>query len=1121
MKKDQRQTWPNVLRFLLFQVGILYTAIPFAQTPLSFNHLSRSDGLSNPFNSYIYQDSRGFVWISSVDGLNRFDGENIKVYRPDPTSEYALSGNIISSNFFEDKHGNLWFTSYGALHVYYRVRDHFESIQLTNTSGEYLTEDYHAFHYSSDGTIWVRTGLGNNGIVHRYNTTDRSDEIVSPIDGQRNYLVISSKGEERYLLSSMLGKPGIELIDLQDSIREVQHFLEGSPGRGSSLKTYNTYPLSSDTIFIGTEKGFAIFSYERRHLDLYPVYKKQELGAVWSVFPLDKTNVLVSTENLGILLFDLISREFTMQYAPIPDDEFSLRSADIREIYVDQSKTLWASIWGKGVEYASFNKNNFPLVSFDQFGSQVEMREIFQRNDHEVWCNLVSDGVAILDSSGAINRHFRAPRLSSYSGGRIENLLLDRSDRLWMLVSYENNTKRVLFSQKKEEMHWNEVALMPDAVSSVSTPLYQLSDDRILFCSGRGIWEILSNGDGISIIPCPELVNYQDLPFYKIYEDRLGQVYFTANYDRVLIFRLEQDKLSYRQNLTEIGDVKGFCEGVQDSVLWLATSSGLFQVNKFNFKYDLLSSKNSELTNESILAVLEDKEENLWLKTQNELWKYHPGKNEIRKYQLSNGIQENLTTRIPVLHSSWGEFWLGGPRGLTIFRPEKIHDFPVQATVQITNILSNGEKLMTDTFVGELERLVLPYSDNTLSFDFVSCEYSDPSSIRFRYRMQHFDQTWVDGGNLGFARYANLPAGRFVFEVQVANADGIWSERSKMLALQILPPWYQTWWARSLFILFGFLLLFIFYRWRTSVHRRKLQIQEIELDRERKLNERLRQVDQLKDQFLANTSHELRTPLIGIIGLAESLRDGATGALPETTKQNLDLITASGKRLSHLIDDVLDFSRIRNSDLELDKTLIDLFSVADLVCTLLKPSIRLKNVTLINAVPTDLPLVLADENRLQQILFNLLGNAIKFTDSGKIEVTAVKSEESISVSVSDTGIGIAKDKLEQIFIGFEQADGSSRRQYGGAGLGLTITKQLVELHGGEIEVQSEPGEGSVFTFTLPNTTTLEVSGPAASASQKNIRDFNLMETVEEKYDAAPDHPVRSVGRILVVDDELV
>ncbi|MGB7444881.1 MAG: ATP-binding protein [Coleofasciculaceae cyanobacterium] len=246
-----------------------------------------------------------------------------------------------------------------------------------------------------------------------------------------------------------------------------------------------------------------------------------------------------------------------------------------------------------------------------------------------------------------------------------------------------------------------------------------------------------------------------------------------------------------------------------------------------------------------------------------------------------------------------------------------------------------------------------------------------------------------------------------------------------------------------------------------------------------RLNAELKRLDQLKDEFLANTSHELRTPLSGMIGITESMIEGAVGQLSDLQKQNLSMVAQSAHRLATLVSELLDFSQLKHHNLELQLKPVDMRALAEVVLTFSQALVTHENLQLINSISPDLAPVEADENRLQQILYNLVGNAIKFTESGKVEVSAeliesednssltVNSQPQLTITVSDTGIGIPEDKLEQIFESFEQADGSTARQYGGTGLGLTITKKLVELHGGKIVVSSEVGTGSRFSFTLP------------------------------------------------------
>lgn len=313
-------------------------------------------------------------------------------------------------------------------------------------------------------------------------------------------------------------------------------------------------------------------------------------------------------------------------------------------------------------------------------------------------------------------------------------------------------------------------------------------------------------------------------------------------------------------------------------------------------------------------------------------------------------------------------------------------------------------------------------------------------------------------------------------------------------------------------------------------------------------NEELSEIGKLKDEFLANTSHELRTPLHGIIGIAESMIDGATGELNQEQILNLLMITSSGRRLSNLVNDILDFSQLKHKNIELQIKPVAIRELTNVVLTLSQPLALKKSLQLINSISSEVPDVNADENRLQQVLYNLIGNAIKFTESGIVEVSAMvvhtaqsswirkKQRGILEVTVSDTGIGIAADKLERIFESFEQADGSITRNYGGSGLGLAITKQLIELHGGTIQVKSTLGRGSRFIFTLPLATdtqnqTLYRSTPPSIANldslfQKSnlgskIREFPTIDTPIQKLNTSPISLVQpnKIFKLLIVDDE--
>ena len=285
-------------------------------------------------------------------------------------------------------------------------------------------------------------------------------------------------------------------------------------------------------------------------------------------------------------------------------------------------------------------------------------------------------------------------------------------------------------------------------------------------------------------------------------------------------------------------------------------------------------------------------------------------------------------------------------------------------------------------------------------------------------------------------------------------------------------------------------------------------------------NQELEKLDKLKDEFLSNTSHELKTPLNGIIGIADSMIDGATGKLQKESVKNLRMISDSGRRLSNLVNDILDFSKLKNHEIAIQKKPIDIKSLADMVLLLSRHLLNGKNIELINRIPENTPAILGDDNRLQQILLNLIGNAIKFTEMGKVEVYAkVNNEEELTIVISDTGIGIPSDKFDSIFHSFEQVDASISREYGGTGLGLSITKTLIELHEGRIWVESEVDKGSQFYFTIPISEDKPVTTTTTSAPLISLA--VTPEYADESFDSRiVDESHRNI-KILVVDDEPV
>ena len=522
----------------------------------------------------------------------------------------------------------------------------------------------------------------------------------------------------------------------------------------------------------------------------------------------------------------------------------------------------------------------------------------------------------------------------------------------------------------------------------------------------------------------------------------------------------------------------------------------------------------------------EDKKGRYWLVKADGITSFDPQKGEQSTYSLK-GITETLDGSFEFTQS--GDIYLGGHQGLYYFNPDQTNLNTRPPPVVLTDLkLFNQSVPIRGSYGDTLPRpsplqqsirftkhIELRHDQNDLTIEFAALDFHQSERNQYKYLLEGYTKdTLRTTANRPFATYTNLSPGNYTFRIWGANNDGFWNNEGAVLHISILSPWYWAWWSKTLYLGIILSVLYSIRRVELKKQKQKLAVRQEKLEQERKVNEQLRKVDALKDQFLANTSHELRTPLQGIIGLSESMVD-------ETEKpdhrDNLSMIISSGRRLSNLVNDILDFSKLKSFDIQLLRRPINLRVLGDIVLLNNIPLTKGKDLELINAIPADLLAVNADENRLQQILYNLIGNAIKFTEKGYIKLDAQEKGDLIQVSVEDTGTGIPENKQKAIFQEFEQGDSSISREFTGTGLGLSISKRLVELHGGQMWVRSEVNKGSIFYFTLPLSTEKATTLAASSDVSRIIRP-----SIKYKETSGTPTPPKGDGdsiRILVVDDE--
>ena len=620
-----------------------------------------------------------------------------------------------------------------------------------------------------------------------------------------------------------------------------------------------------------------------------------------------------------------------------------------------------------------------------------------------------------------------------------------------------------------------------------------------------------------------------------IYEDRLGVLWIGTRVGGLNKFDREKSIFTH---YTQTGDPNSLSHNEihviyespdKPGVLWIGTQGGLNRFDQAKETFIHYGMKEG-LPNDVIAGILEDNDNHLWLSTFKGISKFDPQIETFKNYDVHDGLQSNEFNMGACYKGKSGKMFFGGINGFNAFYPENIKDNTYEPRIVITDfqIFNESVKINNrqsgwhpnigrrhaytlENHITETTEIVLSHKESFFSFEFAALHYSLPDKKKYAYKMEGFDEDWINVGIRRFATYTNLDAGEYIFKVKGSNNDGVWNQAGTSIKIIINPPWWRTLWAYGLYALLFVGSIFGYIRYKTSV-------QAIELAQERRVSNRLRRVDKLKDEFLANTSHELRTPLHGIIGLSESLYDNIEKEPSEKQREDLSMIISSGKRLSSLVDDILDFSKLKNYDIELMRKPIGFRALVDIVLKNNAPLAKGKNLQFINDIPTDLPAVDGDENRLQQVLYNLIGNSIKFTESGFLKLSAFEKDGMVQVSVEDTGIGIPENKRDAIFQEFEQGDGSISREFAGTGLGLSISKWLVELHGGEMWVDSKVGKGSTFFFTLPISKEKAVAvTPAATVSRIALESSPVKKIEVTK--AVIINGLSDQIHILVVDDE--
>ena len=1037
-------------------VNIIVSHCAAQNTPARYQVFTVDEGMPQNFLLGLAQDSAGFIWIGTKDGLARYDGYSFKVYRHGKDTLYTPASNNIF-NLYTDRRGKLWIQYENrAIDWYDPLTGIFNHISA-QPAWDIIRSQIINYELLVDrrDNLWLITEKG----VYRYNTRSHQLLRFTHLPG----IIPLALMEDHSGKIWMATQNGFAIYDYSKD--QVQHI----PYR---LSTRQTYSGRNYKLGIGeTENGKVIVTSLDSTLLIYepanntfqtivPKVKKKlvyDSGVGNTNFIADNNGNRWFTCNGRIFRMDKRTDEITEISDPTNPEQYPNATA----LMIDRSGNLW---FGKNA-YGLFKIN----LNAPQFISKKNVYANFETN--------------ILVNELSVDAHDLPADFDNHAFGYIYRNAIDTSNRVIWIQNYllgVNEPKLMVYDIASKKIRTKNISLSPDGEVGINYD-YRGSAWSI----GINNWRPckINYGNGIiekELIDIPastpdSLFKAGKVAINPIVDNEMMWVMASnANIDfgawtLVSIHLRTKQIRCYTVIPDNAAPSSSLLMMVSDpsnpKYLWIGTTgNGLVRFDKTTGQSHAFTTEDG-LPNNTIYAIVPDDQHNLWLSSNRGITRFNSVSHAVRNFDITDGLISNEFNRWHCFKLPDGRIAFGGVTGYTIFNPAAIRDDEFQPRVLLSNLLINNRALpdtlsVTSSNLNALSELALSYDQNFLSFEFASDEYNSTQKISYRYRLTNFDNDWIYSGNGRFANYTKLQPGKYTLEINAANISGIWSNKIKSLQITVVPPWWRTWWAYSIYILMalGLIVAFFYYRVRRIRLKQEMILQQ-------KQTEQLKAVDEMKSRFFSNITHEFRTPLTLIISPLERLQTEVTDT---RVLHTLSSVQRNAKRLLQLINQLLDLSKLEAGNMQLNFSRGRLDEFIKEMANLFLPLAEHKQIEL--SCDCDLSRdYLFEADKLKTILFNLLSNALKFTPpGGKIMVSATEEgNKKIRLSITDTGIGIPPDKLPFIFNRFFQIDDSRMRSYEGTGIGLALVKELVELMHGTVMAESTQSAGTIITLVFP------------------------------------------------------
>ena len=1048
---------------------------------LRFDHYSVEDGLSQSTVFCILQDSQGYIWFGTEDGLNKFDGYSMTVYKADPDDPKSLSSNWVQT-MLEDDAGILWLgTRDGGLNRYDRNLDQFthyhnDSSDPTNLSDDEITTLYQ----DQEGFLWIGTGSGGlerfdprseNFVHYQHDSTDPTslsdDSILSIYQTKDGILWVGTNGG------------GLNSFDPKtDSFTRYQNNAN-SPQSLIDNTVLSIFEDSSGILWVGTNSGLEQF--DRRdgtfsHFQNDPNdVKSLAHNTVQTIFEDISGSLWIGTYGGGLDYFDRDSGSF-FHYRNAPGDPNSISSNIILNILQDREGILWFGTIGGGVNKLQLGRVNFAHYKNDPQNlnslNNDMVRKFYQNQDGSIWVGTMFGGLNHFDPQTQTWKSFRNDPTDplSLSDDFVSEIYRDRSGTLWIgtihgLDRFEPETETFTHFNVSHDDHTDSSRIEVTTISESQDGHFWIGTTHGLYRFDR---QQESWSQKIDFNPGEP----QDTYVYIISEDQEGFLWIGTLGNGIYILDPTTEVLTHYQNIP--GNSQSLSQNFvtallidQTGIVWIGTNgSGLDRFDPAMNTFDHFREKDG-LPNDSVYCLLADEGGDIWISTNDGLSRFDPTAEIFVNYDMTDGLQSNEFNGKACLITNSGEMIFGGINGFNVFMPERIQSNAVIPPVVITSISKNNEAINLERSADGRSEIVLDWPVDSIEFEYAALSFAQPEKNQYAYYLDGFEETWKAVGNRRFGQYTNLPGGFYTLRVKGSNNDGIWNETGLAVHITVVPPFWQTWWFFGIGIISTLGLLYVGYRLR--VRRLEVRGWELESQVEQRTSELMQIQADLKNSEMEKAISEERNRL------ARDLHDSVTQSI-----YSLTLLSEAGQRMIRSGD----FSQAEENQKRLGEISQQALQEMRLLVYELRPKV-LQAEGLIGAVEHRLEAVerragiharlhgnleIDLQQNLEEELFRIsmeaLNNALKHAKASEVDLSFQTDKESLILTIEDNGRGF---------------DPALARSHGG--MGISSMTERVEKIGGSLSIQSQIGGGTKISVSVPLSTN---HPPAADTQEEHI-----------------------------------